>query len=82
MTVLAAAFSLRLMRLGDLAGLAATGVALGFVIFFLSAFCGALGVDRRYTAASGGLEPAGAGAFFRRHPALLYGGRMIGCAGV
>jgi lipopolysaccharide export system permease protein len=43
MTVLAAAFSLRLMRLGDLAGLAGTGVTLGFVIFFLSAFCGALG---------------------------------------
>jgi lipopolysaccharide export system permease protein len=43
MTVLAAAFSLRLMRLGDLAGLAGTGVTLGFVIFFLNAFCGALG---------------------------------------
>jgi lipopolysaccharide export system permease protein len=43
MTVLAAAFSLRLMRLGDLAGLAGTGVTIGFVIFFLSAFCGALG---------------------------------------
>ena len=43
MTVLAAAFSLRLMRLGDLAGLAAAGVTLGFVIFFLNAFCGALG---------------------------------------
>jgi lipopolysaccharide export system permease protein len=43
MTVLAAAFSLRLMRLGDLAGLAATGVVLGFVFFFLNAFCGALG---------------------------------------
>ncbi len=43
MTVLAAAFSLRLMRLGDLAGLAAAGVTLGFIVFFLNAFCGALG---------------------------------------
>jgi len=43
MTVLAAAFSLRLMRLGDLAGLAGAGLALGFSIFFLNAFCGALG---------------------------------------
>jgi lipopolysaccharide export system permease protein len=43
MTVLAAAFSLRLMRLGDLVGLAGGGVTLGFAIFFLNAFCGALG---------------------------------------
>ncbi|MGI8840576.1 MAG: LptF/LptG family permease [Caulobacteraceae bacterium] len=43
MSILAAAFSLRLMRLGDLAALAGTGVGLGFVVFFLSEFCGALG---------------------------------------
>lgn len=43
MTLLAASFSLRLTRLGDLAILAGTGVTLGFVIFFLNAFCGALG---------------------------------------
>lgn len=44
MSVLAAAFSLRLTRLGDLAGLAGAGLALGFVVFFLNQFCGALGV--------------------------------------
>jgi len=43
MSVLAAAFSLRLMRLGGLAQLAGAGVALGFVIFFSNQFCGALG---------------------------------------
>lgn len=43
MSVLAAAFSLRLLRLGGLAGLAGTGVALGFVFFFLDQFCSALG---------------------------------------
>jgi lipopolysaccharide export system permease protein len=43
MSVLAAAFSLRLMRLGGLAGLAGAGVALGFVIFFFDRLCGALG---------------------------------------
>ena len=43
MSILAAAFSLRLMRLGDLAGLAGAGVAMGFVFFFLNQFCGALG---------------------------------------
>jgi lipopolysaccharide export system permease protein len=43
MSVLAAAFSLRLMRLGGLAGLAGAGVALGFVIFFFDQLCGALG---------------------------------------
>jgi lipopolysaccharide export system permease protein len=43
MSVLAAAFSLRLMRLGDLAGMAGAGVAMGFVFFFLNQFCGALG---------------------------------------
>jgi len=43
MSLLAAAFSLRLMRLGDLAGLAGAGVALGFAVFFLNQFCDALG---------------------------------------
>jgi lipopolysaccharide export system permease protein len=43
MSVLAAAFSLRLIRLGGLASLAASGVALGFIFFFFNQFCGALG---------------------------------------
>jgi lipopolysaccharide export system permease protein len=43
MTLVAAAFSLRLLRLGDLAGLAAIGVALGFAVFLLNQLCGALG---------------------------------------
>jgi lipopolysaccharide export system permease protein len=43
MAVLAAAFSLRLLRLGGLAGLAGAGVALGFGIFFFDRLCGALG---------------------------------------
>jgi lipopolysaccharide export system permease protein len=43
MSVLAAAFSLRLLRLGGLAGLAAAGVALGFVLFFINELCNALG---------------------------------------
>lgn len=43
MAVLAAAFSLRLMRLGGLARLAGAGVALGFVFFFLSQLCLSLG---------------------------------------
>jgi lipopolysaccharide export system permease protein len=42
MLVLAAAFSLRLVRLGGLAGLAGAGVALGFVLFFFNQFAGAL----------------------------------------
>jgi lipopolysaccharide export system permease protein len=43
MAVLAAAFSLRLARLGGLAGLAGAGVALGFVVYFFDRFSGALG---------------------------------------
>ena len=43
MAILAAAFSLRLMRLGGLAQLAGAGVTLGFIIFFSNQFCGALG---------------------------------------
>lgn len=43
MTILAAAFSLRLVRLGGLAGLAGAGVSLGFVVYFFNAFSGALG---------------------------------------
>ncbi|HEX4182291.1 MAG TPA: LptF/LptG family permease [Caulobacteraceae bacterium] len=43
MSILAAAFSLRLIRLGGLAQLAGSGVALGFVLFFFDQFCNALG---------------------------------------
>lgn len=43
MSVLAAAFSLRLLRLGGLAGLAGAGVALGFALFFTNELCSALG---------------------------------------
>ncbi len=43
MSVLAAAFSLRLIRLGGLASLAGSGVALGFVFFFFNQLCEALG---------------------------------------
>ena len=43
MSILAAAFSLRLMRLGGLAVLASSGVALGFLFFFMNKFSLALG---------------------------------------
>ena len=43
MSILGAAFSLRLMRLGGLAILATSGVALGFVFFFFNQLCGSLG---------------------------------------
>ena len=43
MAILAAAFSLRLMRLGGVAALAGLGVALGFGFFFLNEVCAALG---------------------------------------
>ncbi|MFN5082606.1 LPS export ABC transporter permease LptG [Brevundimonas sp.] len=43
MAVLAAAFSLRLMRLGDLARMSAAAVVLGFGFFFLNQFSQALG---------------------------------------
>ena len=42
MSTLAAAVSLRLARLGGLAGLAGVGVALGFVVFFFNELSGAL----------------------------------------
>lgn len=43
MSVLGAAFSLRLMRLGGLAVLATSGVALGFLFFFFNELTAALG---------------------------------------
>lgn len=43
MSILAAAFSLRLLRLGGLGALAGSGVALGFVFFFFSQLCSSLG---------------------------------------
>lgn len=43
MSILAAAFSLRLMRLGDLARMSAAAVILGFAFFFINQFTAALG---------------------------------------
>jgi lipopolysaccharide export system permease protein len=43
MSVLAAAFSLRLIRLGGLATLTGSGVALGFIFYFFNQLCQALG---------------------------------------
>ncbi|MBE7216859.1 MAG: LptF/LptG family permease [Caulobacteraceae bacterium] len=43
MSILAAAFSLRLLRLGGLAQLAASAVALGFAFFFFNQLCSAFG---------------------------------------
>lgn len=43
MSILAAAFSLRLMRLGDLAKMALSAVLLGFAFFFVNQFSVALG---------------------------------------
>ena len=43
MSILAAAFSLRLLRLGGIGVLAASGVALGFGFFFFSQLCSTLG---------------------------------------
>ncbi len=43
MSILAAAFSLRLMRLGDLAKMSVAAVALGFAFFFLNQFSAAMG---------------------------------------
>ena len=43
MTILAAAFSLRLMRLGDLARMSVAAVVLGFAFFFLNQFSAAMG---------------------------------------
>ena len=43
MTILAAAFSLRLMRLGDLARMSIAAVILGFAFFFINQFSAALG---------------------------------------
>src|SRR5690606_11443104 len=43
MSILAAAFSLRLLRLGDLALIAVSGVGLGFLFFFVNQFTTAMG---------------------------------------
>lgn len=43
MSILAAAFSLRLMRLGDLPFMVISAIALGFIFYFLSALTQALG---------------------------------------
>ncbi|MDE2488703.1 MAG: LPS export ABC transporter permease LptG [Alphaproteobacteria bacterium] len=65
MSILAAAFSLRLARLGGLAGLAGAGVGLGFVFFFFNQFAGAL--------AKGNIIPLFAAAWAPTLVALLSG---------
>jgi lipopolysaccharide export system permease protein len=65
MSILAAAFSLRLARLGGLGGLAGAGVALGFVLFFFNQFAGAL--------AKAGIIPLFAAAWAPAVVALLTG---------
>jgi lipopolysaccharide export system permease protein len=65
MSVLAAAFSLRLARLGGLAGLAGAGVALGFIMFFFNQFAGAL--------ARADILPLFAAAWAPAAVALLFG---------
>ncbi len=69
MSILAAAFSLRLARLGGLAGLAGAGVALGFVMFFLNQFAGAL--------AKADIIPLFAAAWAPAVTALLFGVTLL-----
>jgi lipopolysaccharide export system permease protein len=57
MSVLAAAFSLRLTRLGGLASLAGAGVAVGFGVFFFNQICGALADNERIPAVLAGWVP-------------------------
>jgi lipopolysaccharide export system permease protein len=69
MAVLAAAFSLRLARLGGLAGLSGAGVGLGFVVFFFNEFAGAL--------AKGDIIPLYAAAWAPPVVALLSGVSLL-----
>jgi lipopolysaccharide export system permease protein len=57
MSILAAAFSLRLMRLGGLAALAGAGVTLGFVFYFLDQICSAMGRAEILPAFAAGWTP-------------------------
>ncbi len=57
MATLAAAFSLRLLRLGGLVQLAASGVGLGFVFFFFNEVCSALGRSEALPAVVAGWAP-------------------------
>lgn len=69
MAVLAAGFSLRLARLGGLAGLAGAGVGLGFLVFFFNQFAGAL--------AKGDIIPLFAAAWAPPIVALLSGVALL-----
>jgi lipopolysaccharide export system permease protein len=69
MAVLAAAFSLRLARLGGLAGLSGAGVGLGFVVFFFNELAGAL--------AKGDIIPLYAAAWAPPVVALLSGVTLL-----
>ncbi len=79
MSILAAAFSLRLIRLGGDATLASAGLAIGFFLyFFINQVCSALGRGQRYPALRGRLDPPDPGVAVGVYPALLYRGRLGG----
>lgn len=79
MSVLAAAFSLRLMRLGGLAALAGSGVALGFGFFFLQRAMQHLGQGRCSGPVHRRMDTADRRAFGGLHFALLYGRWVSHC---
>ncbi len=69
MTFLAAAFSFRLTRLGGLVALAIAGAGVGFGVYFLNQFCGALGSTE--------VIPATAAAWMTPILALLAGVTLL-----
>ena len=69
MSILAAGFSLRLIRLGGLAALAGAGVALGFIFFFFDQLCVSMGRAR--------ILPAYAAAWAPPVVALLSGFTLL-----
>ena len=76
MSILAAAFSLRLFRSGGLSGLVASAVGLGFVFFFLNQLCGLLGAGGGDSPAPGSLDPAPRHPDLRDDPPRLHRGRL------
>ncbi len=69
MVILAAAFSFRLTRLGGLIALAIAGAGMGFGVYFLNQFCGALGSTE--------VIPAPAAAWLTPVLALLAGVTLL-----
>ena len=81
MSILAAAFSLRLFRIGGLSSLVASAVGLGFLFFFLNQLCQSLGRAEVIPPLLAAWTPGAPDPALRSHPPGLHRGWLTSDGG-